>query len=347
MIRLLIAAALISLNAWSALTLNGAGATFPFPFYAKVFDEYHKSNSEVQVNYNSIGSGGGIKALLDNTVHFGASDAPMNAEELKKAPGAIFHIPTVIGAVVVSYNLPDFKGDINLSADVLSDILLGKIKKWNDPKIAALNKGAKIPDLDIVVCYRSDGSGTTAVFTEYLSSTNAEWKEKVGAGKSVSWPVGLAGKGNEGVAGLLKQNPGAIGYVELVYALSNGLGAAKLKNKAGKFVEASVKSVRAAASSAKAPKDFRVSADNAAEFKSNMSILDGAAKDAYPISSFTYLLVPEKLPKETGKDLQKAVAWLLDSKAQGFAENLHFVPLPNKLAAAAKGNFLSHSSVIK
>lgn len=330
---------LISTQAFAVIPLNGAGATFPYPLYSKWFDQYHKEKSEVQVNYNSIGSGGGIKALLEKTVDFGASDSPMTDEELNKSPAAIYHVPTVMGAVVLSYNLPELKKPLVLDGGLVADIYLGNIKKWNDPKIAALNKGVTLPETDILATYRSDGSGTTAIFTEYLAKINADWKTKVGAGKSVAWPTGLAGKGNEGVAGLVKQTPGAIGYVELVYAASNNLSTAELKNKAGKVVAPNLKSVTAAAAGAKIPADFRISAKNSADFRSSMSITDSSGKDAYPISSFTYLLVYSQMEKAKGKSVQELVNWTLGSEAQKLAEPLNYAPLPAKLLAKVKTSF--------
>lgn len=308
-------------SVFAAMQLNGAGATFPFPLYSKWFDEYRKVNNDVQVNYNSIGSGGGIKALLEKTVDFGASDAPMNDEEMKKSSIKILHIPTVLGAVVLSYNLPEIKDPLRITGAIVADIYLGKITKWNDPKIIAENKTIKLPATDILVAYRSDGSGTTSIFTDYLAKVSTEWKEKVGAGKSVSWPTGLAGKGNEGVAGIVKQSPGSIGYLELVYAASNKLPTALLKNKAGVFVNASTKTVTAAATGAikNMPADFRV------------SITDADGKDSYPVSSFTYLLVYSKMNKTRGKPMADLVNWVLSPPAQVMAEPLQYAPLPRAL----------------
>lgn len=318
--------ALFSFSAQAATQINGAGATFPFPLYSKWFDEYRKVKPEVQVNYNSIGSGGGIKALLEGTVDFGASDAPMTEEEMAKAKAPVIHVPAVMGAVVVSYNLPEIKQSMQFSGEVIADIYLGKIKKWNDPRIMALNKNVSLPGTDILVAYRSDGSGTTAIFTDYLGKISSEWKEKVGVGKSVSWPTGLAGKGNEGVAGIVKQTPGAIGYLELVYATANKLPVSLIKNKSGSFVQPSLKSVTAAAEAAvkKMPEDFRVSITNA----------DG--KNSYPISSFTYLLVSSKMPKEKGRLVEDLAHWVLTAQAQKMAEPLDYAPLPGELIAKIK-----------
>lgn len=323
-IFLLAALTLATLPAFAATQLNGAGATFPFPLYSKWFDEYHKEKPEVTVNYNSIGSGGGIKALLEGTVHFGASDAPMNEEEMKKAKSPVVHVPTVLGAVVLSYNLPSVTKPLNLSGEVIADIFLGKITKWNDAKITALNKGVALPEKDIMVSYRSDGSGTTAIFTDYLAKVSPEWKEKVGAGKSVSWPVGIAGKGNEGVAGLVKGAEGSIGYLELVYAASNKLAFANLKNKAGSLVTPSAESVSAAAAAVKMPEDFRV------------SITDAEGKKSYPISSFTYLLVPSTLAKENGKEILALMNWVISPAAQKMAGPLEYAPLPGALVTKVK-----------
>jgi phosphate transport system substrate-binding protein len=315
-----------STPSFAATQLTGAGATFPFPLYSKWFDEYHKVKPDVTVNYNSIGSGGGIKNLLEGTVDFGASDAPMNAEEMGKAKVPVVHVPTVLGAVVVSYNLPSVTKPLNLSGDVIADIYLGKITKWNDAKIAALNKGVKLPETDILTAYRADGSGTTAIFTDYLAKVSPEWKTKVGAGKSVAFPVGIAGKGNEGVAGLVKQTEGTIGYLELVYAANNKLSFANVKNKSGAFVKPSTDSVSAAAAGAlKAmPEDFRV------------SITDAEGKGSYPISSFTYLLVPSKLGKEHGKEIVDLVKWVISPSAQKMAPGLEYAPLPSGLVAKVK-----------
>ena len=310
---------------FAATQLNGAGATFPFPLYSKWFDEYRKVKTDVTVNYNSIGSGGGIKALLEGTVHFGASDAPMTDQELAKAKVPVIHVPTVLGADVMAYNLPGVK-KLNLSGDVIADIYLGKITKWNDAKIAALNKGTTLPEKDILVTYRSDGSGTTYIFTDYLGKVSPEWKEKVGVGKSVSWPVGIAGKGNEGVAGLVKQSEGAIGYVELIYAASNKLPFASIKNKAGEFVMPGPDSVSAAAAGAlkNMPDDFRV------------SITDAEGKKSYPMASFTYLLVPQTVGKENGKAIVDLMNWVISPAAQKMAGPLEYAPLPGALVTKVK-----------
>jgi phosphate transport system substrate-binding protein len=312
--------------AHAATLINGAGATFPYPLYSKWFSEYQKVDPEVQINYQSIGSGGGIRQFLDKTVDFGATDAPMTDEQISKASAPVLHVPTVLGAVVVTYNLPGVQTGLKLTSEVVADLFLGKITKWNDARIAKINAGVKLPDTAVLVARRSDGSGTTGIFTDYLSKVSTEWKSKVGTGTAVNWPTGLGGKGNEGVAGLVKQTPGAVGYVELIFAANNGLPFASIKNKSGQFVTADVKSVTAAASGAlKAmPEDFRV------------SITDAEGKGAYPISGFTYLLVY----KDT--KLTKFLHWALKD-GQKFAEPMHYAPLPKTLVTKveAKVNGLS------
>src|SRR5215831_6558277 len=252
----------VSANASAQMMINGAGATFPYPIYSKWFDEYTKVDPSVRFNYQSIGSGGGQKQILSQTVDFGASDGPMTDDNLAKAPGKILHIPTVAGAVVLTYNLPGNPA-LKLDGDTVAGIFLGQIKKWNDPKLAALNPGTTLPDKDIVVVHRSDGSGTTFIFTDYLSKVSGEWKQKVGNNTSVNWPAGIGGKGNEGVSGQVKQTPGAIGYVELIYAIQNKMSYAELKNSAGEFVKPTIESVTAALSAANVPDDFRFSMTNA------------------------------------------------------------------------------------
>jgi phosphate transport system substrate-binding protein len=303
----------------SATLINGAGASFPYPLYTKWFTEYQKQEKDVQINYQSIGSGGGIKQFLEGTVDFGASDAPMSDEQITKAKQGVLHIPTVLGAVVVTYHLPAVTTPLKITGEVLADIFLGKITKWEDAKITKLNPGVKLSG-DILVVHRSDGSGTSNIFTEYLSKVSSDWKEKVGVGTSVNWPVGLGGKGNEGVAGLVKQTEGSIGYVELIYADNNQLPSSTLKNAAGDFVAPSLKSVSAAAASIKKmPEDFRVSITNA----------DGKA--SYPISGFTYLLVSKnQLDPVKGTMLVKFLKWAM-TKGQGYAEALSYAPLPKTL----------------
>lgn len=318
-LALIILAALFSYAAGASTLINGAGATFPYPLYSKWFSEYKKLNPAVEINYQSIGSGGGIRQLLDKTVDFGASDAPMTDEQLAKSSVPIFHIPTVLGAVVLTYNVAGLN-DLKLTSEIIAEIFLGKITKWDDAKIAAVNPGAKLPSITILVAQRSDGSGTTAIFTDYLSKISAEWKAKVGSGPSVKWPVGLGGKGNEGVTGLIKQTPGSIGYVELIYAESNKLSFATVKNQAGNFIKPSVKSVTAAAAGSlkTMPADFRI------------SITNSPSKDAYPIAGFTYLLVYQKMGAEKGALLKTFLMWAL-SDGQKMAEALFYAPLPKEL----------------
>jgi phosphate transport system substrate-binding protein len=299
-----------------SLLINGAGATFPFPLYSKWFAEYNKLHPDLKFNYQSIGSGGGIKQITEKTVDFGASDAPMTPEELAKAPG-VLHVPTVLGAVVIVYNgVPD---GLKLTSDALADIFLGKITRWNDPKISAINPGLKLPDQAITVAHRSDGSGTTGVFTDYLAKVSPEWKSKVGAAKSVKWPVGLGGKGNEGVTGVVKSTPGAIGYVELAYAKQNKLTMAQLKNADGNFVTASIETTSDAAAGVEMPPDFRVSITNA------------KGKNAYPLSSFTYLLVyKDQADGPKGKAMVEFLWWALHD-GQKMAGPLDYAPLPKAL----------------
>ena len=308
-------------SASAADQLNGAGATFPYPLYSKWFNEYNKQNPQVRINYQSIGSGGGIRQLLDRTVDFGASDAPMSQEEIGKAQVPVLHIPTVLGAVVVSYNLPGINQEIRLSPEVLAGIFLGQITRWADERIMALNPKIQLPkDQAILVTYRADGSGTTSVFTDYLAKVSVEFAQKVGAGKSVRWPVGLGAKGNEGVSGFIKQTPGAIGYTELVYAETNNLPVAHLQNKKGDFVRPSVSTVAAAAAGQlqEIPADYRI------------SITNPAGKDAYPIAAFTYLLVYQKMSGGKGKELVKFLNWAMKD-GQKLAEPMQYAPLPGGL----------------
>jgi phosphate transport system substrate-binding protein len=310
--------------------INGAGATFPYPIYSKWFSEYTKSHPDVRINYQSIGSGGGIRQLTAQTVFFGATDGPMTEEQLKSAPGPILHLPTVLGAVVPVYNIPDFTGELKFSGPLLADIYLGKVKKWNDPAIAKENAGVKLPAADIAVAHRSDGSGTTYIFVDYLSKVSPEFKQKVGVATSVNWPVGVGGKGNEGVAGLVKQTPNSIGYVELIYALQNKIPYGAVKNASGEYVRASIEAVTAAAAATegKMPPDFRVSITNA------------PGKDVYPIASFTWLLLYESAKdKERSKAMVDFVKWALGD-GQRFANDLGYAPLPAsvvKMELAALG----------
>ncbi len=307
--------------------LTGAGATFPNPIYSKWFDAYNKKTG-VQINYQSIGSGGGIKQYTEGTVDFGASDGPMTDEQMQAVGGKVIHIPTVLGADVITYNLPAVGGaKLRFDGPTIADIFLGKITKWDDKRLAALNPGVKLPDEDIIVVHRSDGSGTTYIFVDYLSKVSAEWKEKVGKATSVNWPVGLGGKGNEGVTQQVKQTEGSLGYVELVYAIANKLPYAQVKNAAGKFVDASLESVTAAASSAKFEKntDFRVSITNA------------PGESAYPISSFTWLLVrPDAKDVTTGRAPKSFLEWMVSPEAQGMASQLVYAPLPKEVVDLIK-----------
>jgi phosphate transport system substrate-binding protein len=301
------------------LLINGAGATFPYPIYSKWFDVYAKQNPGIKFNYQSIGSGGGIRMLSNRTVDVGASDAPLTDQQLSDAPGKILHFPAVMGADVIAYNLPGYTGTLKLTGPVIADIFLGKITKWDDDKIKALNPGVSIPSADIVVCHRSDGSGTTYIFVDYLSKVSAQWGSDVGRGTSVKWPVGLGGKGNEGVTALIQQTPGAIGYVELIYALNNKIPYAEIQNKAGNWVAASLAGVTAAAASA--------ASNMAADFR--VSITDAPGADAYPISSFTWLLVYQKqTSKEVGENIKKFLVWAL-SDGQKYAPDLKYAPLPS------------------
>ncbi|MGA8890892.1 MAG: phosphate ABC transporter substrate-binding protein PstS [Anaeromyxobacteraceae bacterium] len=309
------ALALVGTSALAAdpVLVTGAGATFPYPLYSKWFSDYNKLHPDIRFNYQSIGSGGGIQQFTAGTVDFGATDAPMSPEEQAKAPGAV-HIPTVLGAVVVTYNAP-IQG-LRLTPGVLADIFLGKITKWNDARIAAVNPGVSLPDAAIAVVRRSDGSGTTYVFTDYLSKVSPEWKEKAGTGKSVSWPVGLGGKGNEGVTGLVKQTPGAIGYVELAYANQNKLPTALLQNKDGNFVAPSIAATSAAAAGVAIPADYKVSVTNA------------SGKDAWPIASFTYLLVHKDAKDKAKGDALVNFLWWAVHEGQATAAPLEYAPLP-------------------
>jgi phosphate transport system substrate-binding protein len=308
----------VSATASAQMMINGAGATFPYPIYSKWFDEYAKVDPSVRFNYQSIGSGGGQKQILAQTVDFGASDGPMSDENLGKAPGKILHIPTVAGAVVLTYNLPGNPA-VKLDGDTVAGIFLGQIKKWNDPKLTALNSGTKLPDQEIVVVHRSDGSGTTFIFTDYLSKVSGEWKQKVGNNTSVNWPAGIGGKGNEGVSGQVKQTPGAIGYVELIYATQNKMPYAEVKNTAGEFVKPSLESITAALSTGDIPEDFRFSITNA------------PGKDAYPICGATWLLVYEQQKDAAkGKKLVEFLKWAAKD-GEKMAKDLQYAPLPDTL----------------
>jgi phosphate transport system substrate-binding protein len=326
LVKLVLAAALgtIAALAWAqTVQINGAGATFPYPIYSKWFSEYNKVHPDIAVNYQSIGSGGGIRQLSAETVFFGATDGPMTEEQLKGAPGAILHFPTVLGANVPVYNIPGIDAELKFSGAVLANIFLGKITKWNDPAITALNPAVKLPATDITVAHRSDGSGTTYIWVDFLAKVSPEWKDKVGVATSVNWPVGIGGKGNEGVAGLVKQTPGSIGYVELIYALQNKIDFGTVQNLEGEFVKASLQSITAAASAASKamPADFRVSITNA------------PGKGVYPVSSFTWLLFyqdPKDKPK--AKIMVDFLKWAL-TDGQKYAGDLGYAPLPKEVVA--------------
>ncbi len=305
--------------------LVGAGATFPYPIYSKWFSEYHKLHSDVEINYQSIGSGGGIRQVTSGTVDFGASDMPMTDKQLADVKTKVLNIPTVLGADVPAYNIPGVTGEVKFTPEALAGIFLGKISKWNDKAITSVNPGVNFPDKDIIVVHRSDGSGTTFIWTDYLSKVSPEWKSQVGADTSVHWPVGLGQKGNEGVAGSLRQMSGSIGYVELIYALQNNIPYGSVRNSAGTFVKASLDSVTAAAASApKMPADFRVSITNA------------PGKDAYPIASFTWLLIPaQSKDAARGKVLADFLNWMV-SDGQKITSSLSYAPLPDNVAAKVK-----------
>ena len=314
-----------SLASADPLLINGAGATFPYPIYSKWFDVYHQSNPDIQFNYQSIGSGGGIRQITAKTVDFGATDGPMSDAQLETASGwTILHFPTVMGGVVPIYNIEGVSGKLNFTQKAIAGIFLGTIKKWNDPEIQNSNAGAKLPATDIVVVHRSDGSGTSFCWTDFLSKISSEWKSKVGKGTAVNWPTGLGGKGNEGVAGLVKQTPGSIGYVELIYATQNKIDYGALQNAAGKFVVCSLDSVSAAAAAVKMPADFRVSITNA------------PGDNVYPASTFTWLLIYKVSPdKAKGKALVDFMKWML-TDGQKYTQDLGYAPLPDSVIALEK-----------
>ena len=297
--------------------MNGAGATFPYPLYSKWFDEYAKLDQSARFNYQSIGSGGGIRQIIARTVDFGATDGPMTDEQLKQARGELFHVPMVMGAVVATYNLPG-SPKLRFAPELLADIFLGKVTKWNDPRIAALNSEVSLPNQPIIVVHRSDGSGTTYIWVDYLFKVSKEWETKVGRGTSVNWPVGLGGKGNEGVAGQVKGMPGALGYVELAYAVTNKLPIAAIRNRSGKFVEPSIESTTAAAAAAarEMPSDFRV------------SLTDAPGDHAYPVAGFTWILVyKEQADEVRGRAMARFLNWAIHD-GQKYAPSLLYAPLP-------------------
>jgi phosphate transport system substrate-binding protein len=316
----------LAVPAFAQTTLNGAGATFPYPMYSKWFSKYHDAHPDIQFNYQSIGSGGGIRQVLAGTVDFGASDGPMSDEQLAQSKIKILHVPTVLGAVVPAYNISGVSGEIKFTPEALAGIFLGKITNWNDKAIASANPGVNFPkDEPIVVIHRSDGSGTTFIFTDYLSKVSSDWQSQAGKGTSVKWPVGLGGKGNEGVAGMIRQMQGSIGYIELIYAVQNKVTYGTVRNASGEFVKASLDSVTAAAASVKSmPADFRVSITNA------------PGKDAYPISSFTWLLIPaQSKDAAKGKIIADFLNWMVDD-GQKMTADLTYAPLPGSVATKVK-----------
>jgi len=317
---LLCALIVLAVPSFAQTKLNGAGATFPYPIYSKWFNEYHNQHPDIEINYQSIGSGGGIRQVTAKTVDFGASDGPMTDQQLADAKFKIIHLPTVLGADVPAYNVPGIKTELKFTPDVIAGIFLGKISSWNDPAIAKVNPGISLPSQSIVVVHRSDGSGTTYVWTDYLSKVSPEWNSQVGKGTSVKWPVGLGAKGNEGVAGMIRQMDGAFGYVELVYAVQNNIQYGSVQNAAGSFVKANLDSITAAAASVKSmPSDFRVSITNA------------PSKEAYPISSFTWLLVPAEWGDKTKqKVMVDFLNWMLD-QGQSMTAQLSYAPLPQSV----------------
>jgi phosphate transport system substrate-binding protein len=303
--------------------LNAAGATFPYPIYSKWFDVYHQQHPNIQINYQSIGSGGGIRQLLAGTVDFGASDGPMTDAQLAQAKFKILHFPTVLGAAVPSYNIPGVSAELNFTQKALAGIYLGQITKWNDPEIAKANPGVNLPDADIVVVHRADGSGTTYIWTDFLSKVSEEWKNKVGKGTSVNWPVGIGQKGNEGVSGQVKETPNSIGYIELIYAIQNNIPYGRVQNAAGKFLKADLAGVTAAAAGAanNMPDDFRV------------SIINAPGAEAYPISRFTWLLIPEKIADPAKRESIKGFLKWMATEGQIYNEGLSYARLPNPVAA--------------
>ena len=317
---------LLAIPMWGdTITLNGAGATFPYPMYSKWFSEYNKLHPDIQFNYQSIGSGGGIRQVLAGTVDFGATDGPMTDEQLAQAKTKILHIPTVLGADVPAYNIPGVTEELKFTPELLANIFLGKITSWNDAALAKANPGVNLPNQPIIVIHRSDGSGTTYIFTDYISKVSTDWKNQVGKGTSVKWPVGLGGKGNEGVAGMIRQMQGSIGYVELIYAVNNHIAYGSVKNAGGQFVKASLESVTAAAASVKSmPADFRVSITNA------------PGKDAYPIASFTWLLIPTpSKDRAKGKIIADFLNWMVED-GQKMTADLSYAPLPEGVEAKVK-----------
>jgi phosphate transport system substrate-binding protein len=322
--RVILCILAFSACALAQTTLNGAGATFPYPIYSKWFSEYHKLHSDIEINYQSIGSGGGIRQVTSGTVDFGASDGPMTDAQIAESKIKLLHVPTVLGAVVPAYNVPGVTGEVKFTPDILAGIFLGKINNWSDASIAKANPDIKFPSQAITVAHRSDGSGTTYIWTDYLSKISPDWRDLVGKGTSVKWPVGVGGKGNEGVAGPIRQLPGSIGYIELIYALQNKINYGSVRNSSGQFIKASLESTTAAAAGVKMPADFRV------------SITNSPAKTAYPIASFTWLLIPTN-PKDPnkGKILKDFLFWMLD-QGQTMTEALSYAPLPKEVVEKEK-----------
>jgi len=323
-LRVLLCLALLVSCAFAQTNLNGAGATFPYPIYSKWFNEYHNQHSDIQINYQSIGSGGGIRQVQAGTVDFGATDGPMTDEQIAQSKVKVLHIPTVLGAVVPAYNILGVSGEVKFTAEALAGIFLGRISKWNDKAITSANPGINLPDQNITVVHRSDGSGTTYIFTDYLSKVSRDWQGTVGKGTSVKWPVGIGGKGNEGVAGSIRQLPGSIGYIELIYAMQNKIPYGSVQNSSKNFVKASLETTTAAAVGVKMPADFRV------------SITDPPGKSAYPIASFTWLLIPtHPADANKGKILKDFLFWMLD-KGQTMVEALSYAPLPKDVVEKEK-----------
>jgi phosphate transport system substrate-binding protein len=323
-LRVLLCLAVFASCAGAQTVINGAGATFPNPIYQKWFSEYHKQHGDVQFNYQAIGSGGGIRQVQEGTVDFGATDGPMSDQQLADSKVKVLHLPTVLGAVVPAYNVPGVTGEVKFTPEVLAGIFLGKISNWSDAAIAKANPDIKFPNQNITVVVRSDGSGTTYIFTDYLSKISADWQGGPGKGTSVKWPVGVRGKGNEGVAGMIRQLPGAIGYIELIYAVQNKIPYGSVQNSSKNFIKASLESTTAAAAGVKMPADFRV------------SITNPAGKQAYPIASFTWLLIPvQAKDANKGKIIKEFLNWMLVD-GQGMVEQLSYAKLPGDVVAAEK-----------
>ena len=323
-LRVILCIILLAACALAQTTLNGAGATFPYPIYSKWFSEYHNQHSDVQVNYQSIGSGGGIRQVQAGTVDFGATDGPMTDEQIAASKVKVLHVPTVLGAVVPAYNIPGVTQEVKFTPEILAGIFMGKISNWTDAAIAKANPDIKFPNQSITVVHRSDGSGTSYIFTDYLSKVSSDWQGGPGKGTSVKWPVGVGGKGNEGVAGMIRQLPGSLGYIELIYALQNKINYGSVKNSSGQFIKASLDSTTAAAAGVEMPADFRV------------SITNPAGKTAYPIASFTWLLIPTNpTDKAKGKMVKDMVLWALDN-GEGMASGLSYAPLPKEVVEKVK-----------